>query len=89
MWIEPVSVVYPAPAGESARFYGWWGNMDFGSHLIKTLAAKRQGRVDLMYHPPLRVSDFENRKALALKTESLVREGHRKMTLDQIDIEHR
>jgi 1-acyl-sn-glycerol-3-phosphate acyltransferase len=89
MWIQPVSVVNYAPAGESARFYGWWGNMDFGSHLIKTLAAKRQGRVDLMYHPPLRVSDFENRKALALKTESLVREGHRKMTLDQIDIEHR
>ena len=41
MWIQPVSVVYYAPVGEEARFYGWWGDMEFAPHLLKTLAARR------------------------------------------------
>lgn len=75
-WIQPVSVIYSAPPGRSARFYGWWGGMEFGPHLLKILATPRQGAVHLIYHPPLRVSDFANRKALASAAETLVRQGH-------------
>ncbi len=78
-YIQPVSAVFHAPKGAEARFYGWWGDMEFGPHLLKTLASHRQGRVELTYHSPLRVSDFANRKALAAECERVVRQGHREM----------
>ena len=73
--IQPVSVVYRGPTGADARFYGWWGDMDFGPHLLSTLAARRQGSVTVTYHAPVRVADFGDRKALASTLESRVREG--------------
>ncbi len=73
--IQPVSVIYRAPPGEAARFYGWWGDMEFGEHLLKTLAARRQGAVELIYHPPVRAADFASRKALAAQCETVVRQG--------------
>ena len=76
--VQPVSVVYRAPNGAPPRFYGWWGAMDFGPHLLNILAARQQGTVELTYHPPLKVSDFPDRKALAARAEELVRTGHQK-----------
>lgn len=75
LWVQPVSVIYHAPEGEDARFYGWWGDMDFGTHLIKTLAAKRPGGVEVVYHAPVKVAHFKGRKALALHCEKAVRQG--------------
>ncbi|HCQ56657.1 MAG TPA: 1-acyl-sn-glycerol-3-phosphate acyltransferase, partial [Sulfitobacter sp.] len=63
--VQPVSVIYHAPQGEDPRFYGWWGDMSFGAHLLTTLAARKQGAVEVVYHPPLPVADFAGRKALA------------------------
>ncbi|MCU0802502.1 MAG: 1-acyl-sn-glycerol-3-phosphate acyltransferase [Rhodobacteraceae bacterium] len=74
--IQPVTVVYHAPFGHDARHYGWWGDMDFAPHLLITLAARRQGRVDVVFHPPLRVADFPDRKALAAACEAAVRSAH-------------
>lgn len=74
--VQPVSVVYHAPPGQDARFYGWWGEMDFGPHLVQVLAARRQGRVEVIFHPPLAVADFADRKALAAACEAAVRSGH-------------
>ncbi len=73
LWIQPVTVIYRAPEGEAVRFYGWWGDMDFGSHFLKTLAAPRQGAVEVFWHAPLRVADFADRKALASAAEKVVR----------------
>ena len=73
--VQPVTVVYHAPKGQDARFYGWWGNMDFGPHLLRTLGATRQGKVQVIYHPPLNVRDFPDRKALAKACEAAVRSG--------------
>lgn len=73
--LQPVSVTYHAPPGAEPRFYGWWGDMDFGPHFLAVLAARRQGRVDVVFHPPVRVSDFPDRKALATHCETLVRHG--------------
>ena len=73
--IQPVSVVYVAPQDEDPRFYGWWGDMGFGPHLLKTLAARRPGSVRLTYHPPVPVADFADRKALAKYCETQVRSG--------------
>ncbi|PWR04049.1 1-acyl-sn-glycerol-3-phosphate acyltransferase [Meridianimarinicoccus roseus] len=76
IFVQPVSVVYTAPRGQDARFYGWWGDMDFAPHLLKVLAAPCQGEVFLTYHPPLRVADFSGRKSLCAACEIAVRGGH-------------
>ncbi|WP_264213638.1 lysophospholipid acyltransferase family protein [Leisingera thetidis] len=74
--VQPVSVVYHAPEGAPARLYGWWGDMDFGPHLLKILSIRRQGSVELIYHQPLKAADFPDRKALAARAEQAVRTGH-------------
>ncbi|NNK16097.1 MAG: 1-acyl-sn-glycerol-3-phosphate acyltransferase [Sulfitobacter sp.] len=74
--VQPVSVIYHAPEGTERRFYGWWGDMTFGAHLLSTLASGRQGRIDVIYHTPLPVADYPNRKALAQACEEAVRKGH-------------
>ncbi len=75
LFIQPVSVTYHAPNGFDARFYGWWGDMGFGEHLYKTLAAPRQGLVELVYHAPRRISDGIDRKQLAAQLQADVRAG--------------
>ncbi len=74
--IQPVSVVYMAPKGLDPRHYGWWGDMEFGTHLLATLAQSPQGGVRVIYHDPVKVSDFEGRKDLAVYLERMVRDGH-------------
>jgi 1-acyl-sn-glycerol-3-phosphate acyltransferase len=84
--IQSVTVNYTAPPGEDARFYGWWGDMDFGPHLLSTLAAQRQGKVTVTYHTPVKVADFKDRKALAKAMEDTVRGGlgdHRSAQISQ------
>ena len=71
--IQPVTVIYHAPPDEDGRFYGWWGDMSFGAHLLRVLAAPRQGRVEVVFHAPVRVADFTDRKALARHAETVVR----------------
>lgn len=73
--MQAVTVRYAAPAGADARFYAWWGDMDFAPHLLSTLAARHQGGVHVIYHPPVRVSDFASRKLLAKTMEETVRAG--------------
>jgi 1-acyl-sn-glycerol-3-phosphate acyltransferase len=73
LWVQPVTLIYTAPPGEDPRFYAWWGEMEFGAHLLKVLAARRQGAVEVVYHPPLRVAGAGDRKALAAAAEAAVR----------------
>lgn len=73
MQIQPVSVIYTAPAGRGERFYGWWGDMNFAQHLVKVLAQFRQGAVEVVFHPPVAVDAFASRKDLARHCEGEVR----------------
>ena len=75
MYLQPVSLVYTAPKGADARYYGWWGGMDFASNLIMLLATPRHGKVNVTYHPPVRVADFADRKALASACQQAVQVG--------------
>jgi 1-acyl-sn-glycerol-3-phosphate acyltransferase len=75
MSIQPVAVQYHAPAGTDPRFYGWWGDMALAPHLYATLAAKQQGRIVVVYQPPLKVADHADRKQLAAALETQVRAG--------------
>jgi len=73
--VQPVTVVYHAPEGRDPRFYGWWGDMSFAASLRMVLAERRQGRVEIVWHPPLKVADHDGRKTLAAEAERLVRSG--------------
>ena len=74
--IQPVTVIYHAPKGGDPRHYGWWGDMTFASHLITVLADARPGRVEVIYHPPVPVHAFENRKDLSAYCERIIRTSH-------------
>lgn len=75
MSIQPVSVAYFGPEGASPRFYGWWGDMEFGSHMLKVLAAPRQGRIVVRFHDPIATADVSGRKEMAALCEAAVRDG--------------
>lgn len=76
IWVQPVTVVYHAPEGADPRFYGWWGEMEFGAHLLAILAHRRQGSVEVFWHAPVRVAAFADRKALAKAMEAAVAASH-------------
>jgi 1-acyl-sn-glycerol-3-phosphate acyltransferase len=76
MFIQPVTVVYHAPVGQDPRFYGWWGDMDFAPHLLMTLAARHQGRIEVIFHPEVPVDAFASRKELAAHCERVIRTSH-------------
>ncbi len=73
--LQAVTLCYFAPEGADDRFYGWWGEMDFAPHLLSTLAAKRQGKVVVKYHIPVKLTDFSDRKTVAKALEDQVRGG--------------
>lgn len=73
--LQPVSLRYVAPPGQERRFHGWWGDMPLAPHLIAMAAAPRGGQVRLIFHPPARVAEFADRKALAAHCEDQVRAG--------------
>ena len=76
LWVQPATVVYTPPEGAEPRFYGWWGDLEFGPHLLAVLAAPRHGAVDVYWQDPVKVSDFADRKALAKTTEIAVVSKH-------------
>lgn len=73
--LQAVTVRYQSGKGHDPRFYGWWGDMDFAPHLLSTLAASPQGEVTVVYHPPLKIDDFTDRKVLAKQLEDQTRSG--------------
>ena len=74
--VQPVTVVYQAPPGADPRFYGWWGDMDFGPHLLRVLAQSPQGEVRGTWHQPLKIAELPDRKAMARASEGVVRSAH-------------
>jgi 1-acyl-sn-glycerol-3-phosphate acyltransferase len=73
--IQAVSVIYHATDGQDQRFYGWWGDMSFGGHLLSVLGARGSGSVDVVCHPPHKISEYADRKVLAADLERCVRQG--------------
>lgn len=74
--IQPVTLVYHAPQGRDARFYGWWGDMAFAPHFLMILATPNPGRVEVIFHAPVPVDGFANRKDLSAYCERVVRARH-------------
>ncbi|WP_424927245.1 lysophospholipid acyltransferase family protein [Amaricoccus tamworthensis] len=54
------------------EFYGWWGDMDFGSHLAQVLGRSGGGTVDVTFLEPMDVASFATRKDMAREATSRV-----------------
>jgi 1-acyl-sn-glycerol-3-phosphate acyltransferase len=75
-FVQPVSLYYEPPARQDERFYGWWGDMVLGKHLLLTLATMKHGAIHITFSEPVAVADFESRKELAQELESIVVATH-------------
>lgn len=74
--IQPVTVVYHTAEGVDPRFYGWWGDMNFASHLAAVLAARKQGQAEVIFHAPVPVSAYCDRKDLASYCQRVIATSH-------------
>jgi len=74
-WIQPVTVNYVAPDGKRRNWYGWWDEMGFFEAVGAVASKWRQGYVELVFHDPLDVAKFEDRKTIAKAAEAAVLEG--------------
>jgi len=73
--VQSIALNYYPPAGCSSRFFGWWGDMEFGAHMLQVLAHGAGGAVTVHFAPSVKVSDFGDRKELALACETTVRDA--------------
>jgi 1-acyl-sn-glycerol-3-phosphate acyltransferase len=67
--VQPVSIAYSRldgmPMGRAFRpLFTWYGDMELGPHLWTMLGLGRLG-IDLVFHEPVRLSDFHSRKEIA------------------------
>jgi 1-acyl-sn-glycerol-3-phosphate acyltransferase len=70
--IQAITLAFHAPEGEDPRFYGWWGDSDLAQHLLQSLAYRRHGSVQVIYHEPVTASGFADRKSLARSLQAQV-----------------
>ncbi len=72
--IQPVTIAYQPRADLPPTFYGWWGEMEFASHIRDVLARSTDGIVEVTFHAPLHAADLAGRKELADRACALVRQ---------------
>ncbi len=75
--VQPVSVRYhtSAPDRLPKDLYGWWGSMGFEKHIWDVLTLSFGGSVDVVFHPAVTASAFDDRKALANACQTAVAGG--------------
>ncbi len=77
--VQPVSVAYTRldgmPIGRALRpYFAWYGGMKLAPHLW-ALAGLGHATVDVVFHPPLTIEAFGNRKQLARACFEVVARG--------------
>lgn len=77
--VQPVSIAYTRinglPLGVGWRpFVAWHGDMEMIPHLWY-LSKLGRVTVEIIFHPPVSLADFPNRKALAAHCDQVVRDG--------------
>ena len=75
--IQPVTLRYATRQADKlpVNFYGWWGDMSFEGHIWDVVTRSFGGRVQAIFHPPVRAADFPDRKTLADHCQRRVAEG--------------
>jgi len=77
LWVQPVTVRYSTAPGSGLppSFYGWWGDMDLGSHIWAVMSRSFGGRAEVIFHQPVKPGEFSDRKALAEHCAAVVARG--------------
>jgi 1-acyl-sn-glycerol-3-phosphate acyltransferase len=79
IYVQPVSIAYTEldglPLGRHLRpLVAWYGDMDIATHLWELIGLGKLG-VEVVYHDPVRLKDFESRKALADYCHAVIAAG--------------
>ena len=77
--VQPVSIAYTRldgmPLGRGFKpFVAWYGDMTMAPHLIELLGLGKI-TVELIFHPPVRLERFADRKALSAHCREVVAQG--------------
>lgn len=77
--VQPISIAYSRfdnmPMERWIRpYYAWYGDMEMGGHLWQWLGLGRLG-VDIIFHEPVKLADFNDRKALTRHCEAAINQG--------------
>ena len=76
-WVQAATVNWIAPEGQPPAFYAWWGNMPFEGHIWDMVCRSAGGRVEIVFHEPIRLAEAADRKSLAARLEDQVRAAKR------------
>jgi len=71
--IQPISLIYSHSDPIRPNIFGWWGEMALVPHIFHVLLNGCPGKVLLIFHEALIVSENTNRKKLAKSAEILIR----------------
>ncbi len=77
--VQPISIAYARvdglPMGRHLRpFFAWYGDMDMVTHLWQLLGMSRVG-IDVIFHRPVTLDEFESRKALSDHCQNVIARG--------------
>ncbi len=77
--VQPVSVAYTRLDGTTMcrafrPFYAWYGDMTLAGHLFEALGLGKL-TVEVIFHPPVTIADFADRKALSNHCHDVVAHG--------------
>ena len=87
--VQPVSVAYTRldgmPIGRALRpYFAWYGNMTLAPHFWE-VAGLGQATVDVVFHPPVTIAEYQSRKALAEHCYTVVAEGVSRANAGRLD----
>ena len=77
--VQPISIAYTRldgiPVGRALRpYFAWYGNMTLVSHFWEVAGLGRT-TVDVIFHPPITITEYESRKVLSEHCHSIVSMG--------------
>lgn len=77
--VQPLSIAYTRldgiPMGRRLRpYFAWYGDMELAPHLWQAVKWGRL-RVDIVFHAPVQIDQFADRKAMAAACQRLIADG--------------
>ena len=73
--IQPITLKYTSPSEEQPGFYSFWSEDDtIFKNIKKIIKNSKTGSVEIIFHEPLFLKNFKDRKDLSSACFNLVRE---------------
>ncbi len=73
--IQPITLKYTSPLEEEPGFYSFWSEDDtIFKNIKKILSSSKSGSIEVIFHEPLFLKNFEGRKDLSLECFNLIRD---------------